>query len=86
MRQTMWLRVLTLNDVVNPWAGILEGDYVSFFESEHGRKQVMFSIGTVIVMLDLGMNSSFGEKFMGTIEIVVAVDMLLRKSKLATSH
>jgi hypothetical protein len=80
----MWPWVLTLSDVVNPWAGILEGDYVSFFESEHGGKQVMFGIGTVITMLDLRMNSSFGENFVRTTEIVVAVDMLLKKSKLAT--
>jgi len=70
---------LTLSDVVDPWAGIVEGDSVSFFELEHGGKQVMFGIGAVIMMLDLRMNSSFGEKFVRLGEVVVAVDMLLRK-------
>ena len=71
--------VLTLSDVVDPWAGIVEGDSVSFFEFEDGGKQVMFGIGAVIMMLDLRMNSSFGDKFVGLSEVVVAVDMLLRK-------
>ena len=46
--------VLTLGDVVDPWAGILEGDRFPLFESEHGGKQVIFGIGRV--MLDLWMN------------------------------
>jgi hypothetical protein len=46
----------------------------------------MFGIGTVIMMLDLRMNSSFGDKFVRLSEVVVAVDMLLRKSKLVTSQ
>ena len=78
--------VLTLNDVVDPWAGIREGDSVSFFEFEDGGKQVMFGIGAMIMMLDLWMNSSIGEKFVRPSEVVVAVDMLLIKSELATSQ
>ena len=79
----MWPWVITLNDVQDPWAGILDGEYLSFFESEHGGKQVFFGIGRVIMVLNLWMNSSFGEKFTRMTEIVVAVDMLLRKSKSA---
>jgi hypothetical protein len=41
----MWPWVLTLNDVIDPWAGIAGGECFSFFESEHGGKQVMFGIG-----------------------------------------
>src|SRR5258708_5480029 len=46
----------------------------------------MFAIGAVIMMLDLRMNSSFGDKFVRLSEVVVTVDMLLRTSKLATSQ
>jgi hypothetical protein len=79
--------VLTLSDVVDPWSGILEGDYVSFFESEHEGKQVMFGIGGVIMMLDLRISGSVGDNFVRLSEVVIAVDMLLKKkSKLATSQ
>ena len=52
----MWPWVLTLGDVEDSWARIPDGEYFSFFESEHGGKHVMFGIGGVIMMLDLRMN------------------------------
>ena len=73
-------RIHTLGDVVDPWTRILEGNLFSLFESEHGGKQVMFGISRV--MLDLWVNSSFGEKFVRTSEVVLAWDMLLKKSRL----
>ena len=82
----MWPWVLTLGDVEDSWARIPDGEYFSFFESEHGGKQVMFGIGGVIMMLDLRMNGSVGDNLVRTLEVVLAVDMLLRKSKLATSQ
>ena len=81
----MWPCVLTLKDVADPWAGILSGDFFSFIISEHSGEQVIFGIGGVIMMLDLRMNGSFGDNFLRTSEVVLAVDMLLRKSKSATS-
>jgi hypothetical protein len=75
--------VLTLSDVVDPWSGILEGDYVSFFESEHEGKQVMFGIGGVIMMLDLRISGSVGDNFVRLSEVVIAVDMLLKKIKIS---
>jgi hypothetical protein len=82
----MWPWVLTLNDVVDPWTGIPDGEFFSLFESEHGGKQVMFGIGGVIMMLDLRMESYCGDNFIRTTEVVLAWDMLLRNSKLATSQ
>jgi len=82
----MWPWVLTLSDVEDPWAGIPGGESFSFFVSEHGGKQVMFGIGRVIMMLDLRMNSYFGDKVVRTTEVVLAVDMLLRISQLAISN
>jgi len=48
-------------------------------------KHVMFGIGGVIMMLDLRISGSGGDNFVRLSEVVIAVDMLLRKSKLATS-
>ena len=80
---TRWPCVLTLSDVVDPWARILEGNDVPFFEGEHGGKQVMFGIRRVIMMLDLWMISSFGEKFRSTTQVVLAWDMLLKGIRIA---
>ena len=38
----------------------------------------MFVIGRVIVMLDLWMNRSFGEKFVRSTKVMLAWDMLLK--------
>jgi len=46
----------------------------------------MFGIGGVIMMLDLRMNGCVGDNFVRLSEVVIAVDMLLRKSKLVTSQ
>ena len=66
--------MLTLGDVEDPWARILGGKLFPFFESEHGRKQVMIGIGRV--MVDLWVNNCFGNKFVRTSEVVFARDML----------
>jgi hypothetical protein len=81
----MWPWVLTLSDVEDPWAGIPDGEYFSFFVSEHGGKQVVFGIGGVIMMLDLRMNSYFGDKVIRATDVVLAVDMLLRISHSANT-
>jgi len=46
----------------------------------------MFGIRGVIMMLDLWMNGCVGDNFVGLSEVVITVDMLLRKSKLVTSQ
>jgi len=46
----------------------------------------MFGIGGVIMMLDFRMNGSVGDNFVRLSEVVIAVDMLLRKSESATSQ